>query len=176
MALTYTIRPAETCDIESISAVAVKSWQHTYSSIYPQDSIEQFVAKAYSVQSLAGSIQRDSTRAQRLFHVAVDFDGSVVAFSHVIPFPNSDTSFELARIYALPQSHGTGVGAALLTNILETVPNLKELSAWVERKNSIGRGFYERHGFKVVGEKEDDSFGYKTQLVKYVLFKFSAEI
>lgn len=173
MAMTYTIRPVETDDIESISAVATKSWHHTYGSIYSQETIQQFVERAYSWKSLSGAIQRDSARGQRLFHVALDADGIVVAFSQVVPYPNNDTSFELARIYALPKTHGTGVGKALLSNILGTVPNLRELSAWVEQQNTIGRRFYERHGFGVVAEQEDDFFGFKTQLLKYVLPKHS---
>lgn len=171
MAVRYASRPAELDDIEAISAIAMKSWKHTYSSIYPENIIVQFVTKAYSSDSLLGSIQMDVARPQRLFHVALDPDGNVVAFSHVIPYPNSGTSFELARIYSLPQTHGTGVGTSLLNKILETVLNLKELSAWVEQDNTIGREFYERHNFAIVGEKEDNFFGHKTQLLKYVLSK-----
>jgi GNAT superfamily N-acetyltransferase len=168
---TYQIRPAKVDDIGSIASVALDSWKHTYGSIYPKDVISQFVARAYSAHSLTGSIERDSKHSRRLFHVAVDAKEDVIAFSHVVPYPNSDTSFELARIYALPQSHGTGVGTALLHHLLQTVPSVSELSAWVEQDNTIGRKFYERHAFKVVGEKEDDFFGYKAQLLKYTLVR-----
>lgn len=166
---TYPIRPAELSDIDSISFVAQESWKHTYGSIYPEDVINQFVSRAYSTENLSGSISRDNTRSHRLFHVAVDTDGQLVAFSHTVPYPNSDTSFELARIYALPKTQGTGVGRALLDYLFQTVPNICQLSAWVEQENSIGRRFYERHEFKVADEKEDDFFGHKTILLKYSL-------
>lgn len=171
MSERYGVRPAELDDIEAISAIAMRSWEHTYSVIYSEDIIHQFVTNAYSSESLSNSIQRDIARPQRLFHVALGSDGNIVAFSHVMPYLHSSTSFELARIYSLPQACGTGVGTSLLTEILETVPNLKELSAWVEQRNTTGRRFYERHHFTVAGEKEEDFFGHKTCLLKYVLSK-----
>jgi GNAT superfamily N-acetyltransferase len=165
----YQIRPAEFGDIGSIASLALESWKHTYGSIYPEDAINQFVTRAYSVENLTDSIDRDRKRTHRLFNVAVDSNGEVVAFSHVVPHLNSDTSFELVRIYALPRTQGTGVGTALLNHLLQTVPSLSELTAWVEGENTIGRRFYERHGFQVVDVKEDDFFGYKTHLLKYTL-------
>ncbi|OFW74954.1 MAG: hypothetical protein A2201_05700 [Alicyclobacillus sp. RIFOXYA1_FULL_53_8] len=166
---TYQLRPAEPSDSDHISAVALDSWKHTYGSIYPEDVIHKFVSRAYSAEGLMGSICRDSTRTYRLFHVAVDKNEEVVAFSQTVPYPNSDTSFELARLYALPRTHGTGVGTALLNYLLQTVPSLNQLSAWVEQGNIIGRGFYERHNFAVTDKKEDELFGHKTLLLKYSL-------
>lgn len=166
---TYQIRPAELSDIDSISSIALESWKHTYGAIYPEDVINQFVARAYSAQNLTGSINRDAARSYRLFHVALNTDDQLVAFSHTVPYPDSETSFELARIYALPKTQGTGVGRALLNYLFQTVPNLSQLSAWVEQENAIGRRFYERQEFKVADEKEDDFFGHKTILLKYSL-------
>lgn len=172
----YPIRLAEHSDIDSIASVALESWKYTYGSIYPEDVINQFVARAYSAENLTGSINRDSARSKRLFYVALDTDGQIVAFSHTVPEPNSDTSFELVRIYALPRTHGTGVGTALLNYLFENVPSLTQLTAWVEQDNTIGRRFYERHGFKVIDEKEDDFFGYKTVLLKYRLQRNPGEL
>ncbi|QSO52502.1 hypothetical protein JZ785_00630 [Alicyclobacillus curvatus] len=93
MGMTYTIRPVETDDIESISAVATKSWHHTYGSIYSQETIRQFVERSYSWNNLSGAIERDSARGQRLFHVALDADGIVVAFSHVVPYDDEAERF-----------------------------------------------------------------------------------
>lgn len=166
----YQIRAAEVDDIGPIGSIALDAWKYTYGSIYPDDVTTQFVASAYSVDSLTGSIDWDSKRAHRLFHVAMDATENMIGFSHVIPDPSGETSFELVRIYALPQSHGTCVGTALLGHLLKTVPGIGELSAWVERDNIIGRKFYKRHGFEVVGEKEDDFFGHKAQLLNYALY------
>lgn len=55
--------------------------------------------------------------------------------------------------------------------LLQTVPSLSELTAWVERENTIGRRFYERHAFLVVDEKEENFFGIKTHLLQYALYR-----
>ncbi|WP_083430560.1 GNAT family N-acetyltransferase [Alicyclobacillus macrosporangiidus] len=167
----YQIRPAEFGDTDSIASVAMESWRHTYQSIYPEDIIHQFVTTAYSVENLTGSIARDHKRTHPLFHVATDSNGEVIAFSQVVPHPNRDTSFELVRIYAVPRAHGTGVGSAFLHHLLQTVPCLHELTAWVERENTIGRRFYERHAFQIIDEKEDDFLGYKTHLLRYAFHR-----
>jgi N-acetylglutamate synthase-like GNAT family acetyltransferase len=167
----YQIRPIEISDVESVAAVAFQSWQSTYGNIYPQDVIQQFVSRAYSKDNLTRSVESDSKRAYRLFHVALDSVGDVVAFSHVIPDPKDEESYELVRIYALPQTHGTGVGRALLRHLLDSVPTLTELFAWVERDNTIGRKFYARNGFKMVDEKENQFYWYKTVLLKYTLVR-----
>lgn len=99
----------------------------------------------------------------------MDASGAVVAFSHTIPVPNNEGSFELVRIYALPQTHGTGVGTTLLNQLFESLKDFSQLSAWVEKDNPIGRRFYERHGFQAVEEKDDEILGHKTQLMKYVV-------
>lgn len=169
--MVYQIRAVQPGDAQAIAAVAVDSWQSTYESIYPSPVIDEFVSSAYAIESLTASIHRDSQRADRLFHVAVNTAGDVVAFSHVIPYPKLDTSYELARIYARSDTVGTGAGFALLRHLLDSVPTLTELSAWVEQDNATGRKFYERHGFKVVSEKEDDLYGHRTVLLKYRLVR-----
>jgi ribosomal protein S18 acetylase RimI-like enzyme len=67
----------------------------------------------------------------------------------------------------LPNVQGTGVGTALLKYLFESIPMIDELNAWVEQENYIGRRFYERHGFKVTDQKEEDFYGFNTVLLKY---------
>lgn len=165
----YLIRPAGHGDKDAISSVAIQSWNYTYNSFYPQEVIDKFVSRAYSHENLRNSIDRDSERPVRLFHVALDLEENIVGYSHSFHDPENEGSFELLRIYALPSAMGTGVGTALLSYLFSNCPGIRELTAWVEKKNIIGIRFYEKHGFKVSDEREIDLFGHKSQEVKYKL-------
>lgn len=57
--------------------------------------------------------------------------------------------------------HGTGVGIALLGHLFDTLPLMDKLSAWVEKENHLGRQFYERNGFIIVAEKNEQVFDMK---------------
>lgn len=166
---TYTVRPAEHGDVESIASVAIQAWNRTYGSIYPRDLIARFVSRAYSSDSLHISISNDSGRPVRLFHVALDSYGNIVGYFQSRPEANGYTSLEILRIYALPESVGTGVGTALLNHLFLTCPEVATLSAWVEEKNVIGRKFYENHGFKCSDERDEEFFGHSTLQKKYTL-------
>jgi ribosomal protein S18 acetylase RimI-like enzyme len=162
-----TIRPVKHNDVEAIEAVALSSWKHTYGAIYPESVIEQFVSNAYSLERLLAAIERDSQRSHKQFLVATDGNGKIIAFAQVARLPDNHSSFELLRIYSLPNVQGSGVGIALLNYIFESIPMIDELNAWVEQENYIGRRFYERHGFKVTDQKEEDFYGFNTVLLKY---------
>lgn len=165
----YGVRAAEHKDVETISSIAMESWRHTYGSIYPIEVIDRFVSSAYSHENLHASIAKDSGNPMRLFHVAIDQDKRIVGYSQSIQDPVMKCVFELARIYALPGSIGSGVGTTLLDYLFSRSTSICELSAWVEERNGFGRKFYEKHGFRISDEREEDLFGYKTREVKYTL-------
>ncbi len=165
----YSVRPAQFDDIDSIAHVAWESWKCTYGNIYPEDSISKFVSSAYSKDNLRASISEDSKGRVRLFHVALNHDGKIVGFSHSCPENASYGSLEILRIYSLPETMGTGVGNALLNHLFEVCPDVEEISAWVEKRNRLGRAFYERQGFIVSEEEREDFFGINTTLLKYTL-------
>ncbi len=167
----YSVRPAQYDDIDSIAFVAWESWKYTYGAIYPEDAISKFVSSSYSKENLRASVSEDSKEKVRLFHVALNHDGKVVGFSHSCSDTESYGSLEILRIYALPETIGSGVGTALLNYLFDVCPDVEELSAWVEKKNRKGRTFYERHGFIVSGEEREDFYGINTTLLKYTLIR-----
>ncbi len=169
----YKVRPAEHGDAVAIALIAKQSWNHTYGSIYPKEVIRKFVSEAYSIERLHGSISRDSERPVRLFHVALDSERNLAGYSQTLPCPDRKGAYDLARIYALPGTIGTGVGAALLNHLLLKCTDITELSAWVEERNTQGRRFYEKHGFKVSGGKETELFGFRTRELRYSLIRHS---
>jgi ribosomal protein S18 acetylase RimI-like enzyme len=62
---------------------------------------------------------------------------------------------ELSKMYVLPDSHGAGVSAALMTSALQHAADLDAKCVWlgVNQLNQRARRFYGKHGFNVNGTK-----------------------
>lgn len=62
---------------------------------------------------------------------------------------------ELSKMYVLPDAHGAGVSAALMTATLERARRLRAACVWlgVNQENQRAQRFYGKHGFEVSGTK-----------------------
>ena len=62
---------------------------------------------------------------------------------------------EISKMYVLPDSHGKGASAALMTEVLRRAPDLDAKSVWlgVNQNNQRAQRFYAKHGFTVSGTK-----------------------
>ena len=70
--------------------------------------------------------------------------------------PLGDQALEIERIYLVEAWQGKGLGGALMNHALEQAKELHKTSIWlgVWEHNDHAIGFYERYGFKKVGEHE----------------------
>lgn len=64
-------------------------------------------------------------------------------------------AFELSKMYVLPESHGAGVSAALMTAALQHAATRGAACVWlgVNEENQRAQRFYAKHGFAVGGTK-----------------------
>jgi ribosomal protein S18 acetylase RimI-like enzyme len=62
---------------------------------------------------------------------------------------------ELSKMYVLPDSHGAGVSAALMTAALKQAADLDANCVWlgVNQENERAQRFYAKHGFSINGTK-----------------------
>jgi ribosomal protein S18 acetylase RimI-like enzyme len=62
---------------------------------------------------------------------------------------------ELSKLYVLPDHHGVGVSAALMTAALNCADELDAKWVWlgVNQENQRAQRFYARHGFSISGTK-----------------------
>ncbi len=62
---------------------------------------------------------------------------------------------ELSKMYVLPEAHGTGVAAALMTAAVEHADRLGARSVWlgVNQLNQRAQRHYAKHGFAITGTK-----------------------
>jgi ribosomal protein S18 acetylase RimI-like enzyme len=62
---------------------------------------------------------------------------------------------ELSKMYVLPDSHGAGVSAALMTAALQHATEMDAKCVWlgVNQQNQRAQRFYANHGFTIGGTK-----------------------
>jgi ribosomal protein S18 acetylase RimI-like enzyme len=64
-------------------------------------------------------------------------------------------AIELSKMYVLPDSHGAGVSAALMTTALQQAKQMDAKCVWlgVNQLNQRAQRFYTKHGFTINGTK-----------------------
>jgi ribosomal protein S18 acetylase RimI-like enzyme len=64
-------------------------------------------------------------------------------------------AIELSKMYVLPDSHGAGVSAALMSAALSRAKELDAKCVWlgVNQNNQRAQRFYTKHGFSINGTK-----------------------
>ncbi|MGZ8803341.1 MAG: GNAT family N-acetyltransferase [Mycobacterium sp.] len=62
---------------------------------------------------------------------------------------------ELSKMYVLPEAHGAGVSAALMSAALDHATQLDAACVWlgVNQQNQRAQRFYAKHGFTITGTK-----------------------
>ena len=65
---------------------------------------------------------------------------------------------EIEAIHSLPESWGTGLGAAMLEFALDETNATDVAGLWAFEKNARARRFYEKHGFRFTGETRVSEF------------------
>ena len=75
-------------------------------------------------------------------------------------------SVEIIAIHTLPESWGTGLGAAMLTTALNQIGN-QPVFLWAFKENTRACRFYEKHGFRWDGSERVSEFD-GTVEVRYV--------
>ena len=133
--MEWIVRPASLADVEAIRAVASSAWRDTYDGLLDAATIEAFIERAYSVESV-------ERRITGIFLVVED-DDHVVAFANAVA---DGDHLNLAAIYALPERRGQGAGTDLLEALRSRFPRLP-IAADVLVGNRKGEVFYERRGF-----------------------------
>jgi RimJ/RimL family protein N-acetyltransferase len=145
------VRDATPADAGAISRVANASWRDTYREIFEPAFIDDFMARAYTVEALRGAIERSAADDRGHFLVA-ERDGEIVGY---LQFGVGNRGPELYRVYADPAHYGTGVGSALLGELHRRISG--RVPAYVldvHSRNERGRRFYDRNGFVIVGGGE----------------------
>ncbi|MCU7241008.1 GNAT family N-acetyltransferase [Pseudomonas peradeniyensis] len=149
--MPYQIRPARSDDCAVLSHIG----QATFALASPPDS-----TPAAQQHYIAHNLQPEHFQAH-LCHphkrlLVVEQDGQVLGYSMLDLAPGelgiaaADHLVEISRCYVLPAAHGTGAAQSLLEATLAHTGGLVRLT--VNELNARAIRFYERNGFRKVGE------------------------
>lgn len=144
----FVIRAADETDINVISTLAHAIWPETYGKILSEAQLKHMLDLFYSHESLEKQFNDNHT-----FLIAL-MNAETVGFASYSHADRAGT-YKVHKLYVHPMLHGKGFGKKLLDRIVEEVKAVgaNTLRLNVNRYNRA-KGFYERYGFKVVGEED----------------------
>lgn len=147
------IRPVHNEDLDPLAALARRSYRAAFGTTFPAEDVEAYIAATRSAGAFRKALRTD------VILVAEERDAlrGYVQFGPV-QTPDLEAGAhdgELRALYVDPQCQNRGIGGRLLIAALEHPRLLAAeqvfLDVWI--RNAGARRLYERHGFRVVGER-----------------------
>ncbi|MFC6765022.1 GNAT family N-acetyltransferase [Natrinema soli] len=164
MGVQLSIRNAEPADAEEIQTISRASWHKAYDDILGEETVDNVIDEWYEIDGLRTSIE------ETIFYVG-ERDGELVGFANAGQNPvYEEGTFELFRIYVLPEYWNRGIGSRLLESVIADVKSEEgnELRLSVLMENEAGVGFYELHDFERVETEKIEFDGDTYEEYRYV--------
>ena len=151
MSDVLVIRTAEAEDINAIGYLAYQIWPTAYKDILNFEQLHYMLQYFYSPDALRDQM----LKKHHTFLLAETEDEDPIGFASFSKV--KEDVFKLHKLYVLPGLQNMNVGRSLLECVLEecTVDGAKKLQLNVNRNNKA-ISFYEKLGFKIVGEENVD--------------------
>lgn len=154
------IDTADPASLAELAAVAARTFPLACPpSASPQD-IAEFIAEHLS----SGRFSDYLNDADRTVLTAAE-DGRIIGYTMLIRGAPTDAdvkraitaypAVELSKMYVVPEAHGVGVSAALMSAALRSATEPESACVWlgVNQQNHRAQRFYAKHGFTITGTK-----------------------
>lgn len=150
----FRVRPAVAADAAAIALVAQATFLDSYANIVPVADLLPFLEAEHSAAAYA----RYLGGYAQLWLAEATRTGAPLGYAMVTPcdLPGTQAGdIELKRIYALPATHGSGLGAALMAVAVEAARSAghARILLGVHRGNARALAFYARQGFAAIGTR-----------------------
>jgi ribosomal protein S18 acetylase RimI-like enzyme len=158
--VTPAVAAATAADLPELAAVAAETFPLACPPSVSQENVAAFIDENLTQAHFA----RYLNDPDRLVLVARR-DGRMTGYAMLIRgVPDDDDvqkavtlrpAVEISKMYVLPDNHGAGVSAALMTEALDRAPDLDAKCVWlgVNQNNERARRFYTKNGFTINGTK-----------------------
>lgn len=158
--LGQQVFPATHTDLPELADVAASTFPLACPESVTAENVAAFVAENLSQQRFADYLGDPG----RVVLAARD-GGRIVGYAMLIRgVPDDDDiqravssrpAIELSKMYVLPESHGTGVSSALMTEALALARKTGYRCVWlgVNQENRRAQRFYAKHRFAVTGTR-----------------------
>lgn len=158
--MTLTVTDATAADLDDIADVAARTFHLACPPTATQENIAAFIDTHLNRVRFSEYLDdpdrwilaaRDGERVvgYALLVRGVPDDADV---QRAVP---DRPAVELSKCYVLPEAHGSGSAAALMTAALDCARDHGATCAWlgVNQQNARAQRFYTKHGFRVTGTK-----------------------
>lgn len=147
--MEFVIRPWRREDLPAVQGILWDSWMDAYSPFIPEEDLRSYHQATYRIDSLTRLFESDIVRG-----FIAEADGKAVGFARTQLHRNENRLY-LASLYLLPAYQGRGIGGRLLAVAEEQARacGLDDLWVGVMVQNEPARRFYDRRGFRFVGEE-----------------------
>lgn len=132
-----------------LGRIMAVSFRSAFGGFISQETLDR-CAVAENCAGLLASLPREMTTLTGWL------DGKLMGLLVFSQHPEGRT--EIEAIHSLPESWGTGLGAAMLEFALDETNAEKVAGLWAFDKNARARRFYEKHGFAFTGETRISEF------------------
>ena len=139
------VRNAVPEDCGALGEIMAVSFRSAFGGFISQETLDR-CAVAENCAGLLASLPKEMTT------VAGCVDGKLMGL--LVCSEHPDGRAEIEAIHSLPESWGTGLGAAMLDFALKG----RAAGLWAFEKNARARRFYEKHGFAFTGERRISEF------------------
>jgi ribosomal protein S18 acetylase RimI-like enzyme len=150
-----TSRPATVADIPVLERLGAATYRSHFAAIWSPARLEAYIAAEYGSEALVGSLARTDLSVWLI----AELDGAPIGFAKLkwdrpLPVAPARSGAELQKIYLLAEQTGQGHGGAALAAVVDHAKARGDRLLWLDvlKSNAGARTFYERHGFKIVGE------------------------
>ena len=150
----WTIRIATAHDAVGLSALAERTFRETFSATNTASDMDAYCATAFRTD-----IQQRELEDPATLTLVAENSSSLVAYVQLVANKGHDAvqarrPIELKRFYVDSQFHGTPLAPALMRASNDCAKELGADVMWlgVWEHNPRAIRFYEKHGFRIVGE------------------------
>jgi ribosomal protein S18 acetylase RimI-like enzyme len=151
------IRPARREDAAALALIGQASFLETYAGQLPAADILAHCADEHSVERYVGWLAGSD---RSLWIVEAADGGAPVGYAVIgpsdLPVATDGRALELKRFYLLGRLHGHGLGARLMSEVLEgaRAAGAQQLLLGVFSANAHAIAFYARQGFTQAGVRK----------------------
>jgi ribosomal protein S18 acetylase RimI-like enzyme len=158
--VTLSITIPAVADLPELAEVAAATFPLACPPSVSADNVAAFIDEHLSPARFADYL----TDSDRLLLIARD-DSRMIGYAMLIRgVPDDDDvqravvlrpAVEISKMYVLPDSHGAGASAALMTESVKRADELAAKCIWlgVNQRNQRAQRFYTKHGFAINGTK-----------------------
>jgi ribosomal protein S18 acetylase RimI-like enzyme len=139
------VRNAVPEDCGALGEIMAVSFRSAFGGFISRKTLDR-CAVAENCAGLLASLPKEMTT------VAGCVDGKLMGL--LVCSEHPDGRAEIEAIHSLPESWGTGLGAAMLDFALRG----RSAGLWAFEENRRARRFYEKHGFAFTGERRISEF------------------